>query len=222
MAQKLAIAILLIGLTMGIAALGLSWWPNDSNTTTNSPPVQGQPIEDQTPLILHSVQSAEGLINSNLTLPNSALVGPSLKIVGVRINEGPPQWSTTIYVWDRPFSNGTTTIPEILTGTGIALVESPAPAGTDNQTLAQSLGVATPVCSTNAGITTCQTSTESGSSYITSQNGVAILVNPRGNSLTLLDASNHEWVSVLGESYTVNQLLSFVNPITLESTSAAG
>ena len=63
MAQKLAIAILLIGLTMGIAALGLSWWPNDSNTTTNSPPVQGQPIEDQTPLILHSVQSAEGLIN---------------------------------------------------------------------------------------------------------------------------------------------------------------
>ncbi len=222
MVSKLAMVIVATALVIGgsVTVLG-SIAPFTEASRNHLPSFNGAggPI----PLVLHSPASADAQLNHELILPNPSTLGPSFKIVGVRINGLPAQagaawrpWSATFFLWNQTFVNGTTTNIDVLGSAGVAIVETAAPPSSKwNSTLAaQDLLTPGPICAINAGnSTTCSTDSYSGGSYITKQNSLAIVVAPN-NDLTWLDDRNGVWMNVIGGSLTLQEAMNLANSMT--------
>src|SRR5208283_50463 len=118
--------VLIIAAGIGILGFLNSFWASNGNTSSTTLYIggTGQPYAT-IPLTLHSVQYAENVVGARLVLPDPTLVGSSFNIVGVRINDLPSsvnstasngfsvewiQWSITVFVWDKTFTNGTSNI----------------------------------------------------------------------------------------------------------------
>lgn len=191
----------------------------------------GQPYSTVA-LTLHSVQYAESLVEGNLVIPNSTLIGASFNVAGARINGLPSnmnttdpngstvqwiQWSVTLFVWNQAFTNGTTNV-DIFGSGGLAIVETSAPPGGNSLTSAQELLTPNSICQTSSTTTHCQTESQVDSAYIVTINGLSIVVSPLSNQLTWLDSNRNIWINIVGGNVPMDQLLSLADNMTAPSS----
>ncbi len=146
------------------------------------------------------------MFNAKLILPSSACVAainPSLRLVGARIDGPPPTpsgWQVTIYYsTNQSMINGTTTIGQIVGRDGLAIIESPAPAGVNSSEVAHNI-MRPPLItmcrtyssnnsSSRSSSVACETSTGEAyaGSYITTMSGLSVIVNQYGNAISWTD-----------------------------------
>lgn len=201
-----------------VASVGRS--PTSSALLANLPPGQSQE------LTLHSLAFAQSQVNNHLLVPDPGVLGPSFHILGVRINDLPNnvtsqgaggatasmiEWSVTIFMWNGPFINGSTTNTQILNSGGVAIVESPAPPNAKSLDSAQALLSGGVLCRNSTSTESCTTVPNDG--YLVHQGGFAIIVDPIGHQLTWLDDVNHVWVNVVGGVNSVSLLLALAQTI---------
>jgi hypothetical protein len=185
-------------------------------------PGGGVPVSAPLVLVLHAPQYVEHAINHSLILPDYSLLGSSYRILGVRIDgvpnlngtPGQVPWAVTLYLWNGTFVNGTTTSDEVLHAKGIMVLETGLPGPANSTAFAQAALAQQPVCVTKAGNTTCQTESNTGSSYVLNQNGLSIVVNPHGSQLTWVDDRRDIGVAIIGGSHSVQEVLNMANTLT--------
>ena len=166
-------------------------------------------------LVLHTPEYVDHALNRTLVLPNATILGPSFRIIGVRIDGGPNfvanhtnEVAATIYVWNGTFTNGSTTVQGVLNGKGIAIVESPiAPGGPDSAAAAQAMIAPQESCVSKDGVASCTTDSTTNSDYIVTQNGLSIVVNPSGSQLTWVDDKRLVYVNIVGGLRTIQDVL---------------
>jgi hypothetical protein len=122
----------------------------------------------------------------------------------------------TIYYWNQPFFNGSTTINDILNTGGIAIVESPAPPGVNDSAIAKEAGAPLVVCQGKSRSSQCTaTSTVTGNAYTVTQNGVPITVNPYTPELYWADDKQLLYLDLVGGSgVSIIQLLGIADTMT--------
>ena len=173
-------------------------------------------------LVLHTPQYVEHTLNRTLVLPEPTLLGPSFRIIGVRIDGTPnigasnrSQVAVTVYVWNGVFVNGSTTAEDVLNGKGVAIVESIiAPGGPDSAATAQSMIAPQQSCVVRNGVTSCTTDSTTNSDYIVTQNGMSIVVNPSGSQLTWIDPNRLVYVNIVGGSNSIQNVLILASSMT--------
>jgi hypothetical protein len=182
-------------------------------------------------LVLHTPQYVEGIIHQSLILPNATALGPSYGILGVMVegpvnltatNESP--WNVLIYLSNQSassFVNGTTTDLDVLKNGGVVVGEDGVPPGMPlNSTAAAEADLAPQVICVGKGMnptpadSSCTTQSYTGQSYIVTQNGLSIVVNPEGPALTWVDDRNRMGMSIDGETQSIQQLLDLANTMT--------
>jgi len=184
-----------------------------------------QSAVNQSPaLVLHSMSSAEKILNRTLILPSAGAVAAtdaSLRLVGVRIDDSSrTNWRVGIYYSSQSFINGSTTIQELVGTSGFAIVEVAAPPGVNSSesARAQLNSPAPKVCRTISS-STVQCETLSGSANVGSnivvQNGLSIIVNPYGKIVSWTDDRRLVSVGIGGGStVSITQLLSLAATMT--------
>jgi hypothetical protein len=185
------------------------------SSTVSKDPIPWQPPTPPLILVLHAPEYVDRALNRTLVLPNATILGPSFRIIGVRIDGGPnfvanhtSEVAATIYVWNGTFTNGSTTVQGVLNGKGIAIVESPiAPGGPDSAAAAQAMIALQESCVSKDGVASCTTDSTTNSDYIVTQNGLSIVVNPSGSQLTWVDDKRLVYVNIVGALRTIQDVL---------------
>jgi hypothetical protein len=186
-----------------------------SSTVSEGPIPWQQPPMSPLILVLHTPEYVEHALNRTIVLPNATILGPSYRIIGVRIDGDPnfvanhtSEVAATIYVWNGTFTNGSTTVQDVLDGKGIAIVESPiAPGGPDSAAAAQAMIAPQETCVVKDGVSSCTTDSTTTSDSIVTQNGLSIVVNPSGSQLTWVDDKRLVIVNIVGGSRTIQDVL---------------
>jgi hypothetical protein len=235
MDRRIAIAGVIIALALGLSIVTWTLSPNLNTPAKNATgpssaaPPGGVILYVPTQLTLHSPQYVESLINHTLILPDAKILGPSYTIVGAYI-DGPvnltaasgQQWNVMLFISSgaSPFVNGTTTDTEILKSKGIQIDEVGLPTGgpLNSAAVAQSILGPTTVCVSPSLIpgpaSSCTTQSYAGHSYIATQNGLSIIVNPEGPVLSWTDDRNYMGLEITAQNQTVQQLLDLASSMT--------
>lgn len=179
--------------------------------------------------VLHSVASIENRFNTTLILPSAAAVtalNPSLRLVGVGIDFSTANnWEVTIYYSNQTFVNGTTSINALVANSGLEIAENPAQPGVNSSAIAhrELMPPTETQCQQVNGSLQCTTITQSANAnqYITTQNGLSLLVNPLGHDVVWTDDRVLMNVALgSGDDYTAVQLLPLAATMTANSISA--
>jgi hypothetical protein len=181
-------------------------------------------------LVLHSPQYLERIVHRSLALPNTATLGPSYRVLGGYVYgavdltaTNSNQWEVLYYISNATsawFVNGTTTNEDVLKSGGIEIMETGIPPAMplNSSASAQSmLGPAISCVTQNSAAgqsSTCTTLSYTGRSYIVTQNGLSIVVNPQAPALTWIDERNHVGIVISGQTQSVQQLLAFADSLT--------
>jgi hypothetical protein len=93
------------------------------SSTVSKDPIPWQPPTPPLILVLHTPEYVDHALNRTIVLPNATILGPSFRIIGVRIDGDPnfvashlSEVAVTIYVWNGTFTNGSTTVQDELNG----------------------------------------------------------------------------------------------------------
>jgi hypothetical protein len=226
-------AIALVSLAILVALFGFGaiyvLQSNGRMVTTSTTTSEGfGPTSTAVYLSLHTVQFVQEIVKTQLVVPDPSKLGEGFSVVGVRINQAPTlmnytssdgsikqisEWSVTLFLWNEPFTNGTSSLAIFQSG-GIAIVESPAPPGGNSSASAESLIAPSTICQTGSNGTSCSTAASADQPYVYKSNGLSIVVSPRTNQFTWLDDRRDVWVNIAGEQATSAQLEALVGTMT--------